>query len=99
MLTVIRNDEGQLEAACEWWTVNEKGQWFGGGKYIYVSHLEISKGVDSKILLEDLFAIMAWEEPQAISAYWIRRSKTGEKPREYSRERLFKRFSREVVVR
>ena len=99
MLTVIRDNQGHLLAACEWWTVNEEGRWFGGGKYIFVSHIEVSKGAYGLPLIRDVIALIAWEEPQAISAYWRRTRHTGEKKlREYPRARLLRMVAKEQEV-
>ena len=73
MLTVLKDAQGQIEAACDWWLVDEAGAWTPLGRYVYVHQLEVSTGFTaahmSRIIRE-----IASLAPGAIGAYWERRA-------------------------
>ena len=88
MLTTIRDNEGNIITACEWWCVDVNGIWNPRGKYIWVNQLEHSpKGGVREI--KDIIAEIAWTCPWAVGAYWERRDK-GNKLRAFTRKRLLK---------
>lgn len=97
MLTVIRDAEGHLEAACEWHLVNEQGMRVGDGRYVYVDDLHISAGQPRLSVIRSLIQRIAEEAPEAVGAYWERWQKYGEaKLHAFRRDQLVQR--EEVVA-
>ena len=95
MLTVLKDAQGQLQVACDWWLVDVDGRWEPRGTYVYVNQLEASAGTNIRCLLPYLISEIASLAPWAVGAYWERRDKTGQQLHAYSRQRLVRE---EVVV-
>lgn len=97
MLTTLRDNEGNIQAACEWWCVDENGTWTPKGPYVWVNQLEHSPGVDGEYLIKEIVAQVAWLAPWAKGAYWERRDKKDGRIHGFTRARLT-RLLKEVRV-
>jgi hypothetical protein len=92
MLTVIRDDLGQLLAACEWVPTDDLGKPTNpseGGRWVWVNQLELSTGVRRSII-HQLIDVIAAQFPGAIGAFWHRRDKTHRKIHWYARPKLLR---------
>ena len=90
MLTVVRDAQGQLLVACEWWLVNDLGQQdWGAGRYVWVEQMELTPGM-GRAALAGLIARIAALVPQAVGAYWVRRETTDQRLHAYRRNQLVK---------
>ena len=89
MLTVIRDTQGQIIAACEWVPCDAYGQPSNTYTHVWVNHLEVSRGAGRQAI-RDVIAQIAAEAPLAKAGYWERRSKTNCGLREWTRQQLFK---------
>ena len=98
MLTVLRDREGRLEAACEWTPVDQHGTPSNTGRWVWVNQVELSQGVQSRMVWRDLIAIIALLAPSCIGAYWHRRDKTGRSLHPYTRTQLLTYVQKEVRV-
>ena len=88
MLTTLRDAEGRLIAACEWWLVDSAGvrSYGPAAQYVWVNQLELN-GQDVASVRHMIHAIAA-EAPYAKGAYWERREKTGTKLHAFRRDQL-----------
>ena len=98
MLATIRDERGHLQAACDWWCVNIRGEWDALGSWVYVNQLELSPGVNSarmiRLIIQDIASLVPW----VVGAYWERADKTQEKLHSYSLSRLSQQVEKEVRV-
>ena len=91
MLTVIRDELGFIQAACDWWPVDDNGNWNPYGRYIWVEQLEVNSLLDGRKVIQKIIHDIGTRAPWAIAAYWIRRDSTADKQHAYGRSRLMKR--------
>ena len=98
MIFVHRDAQDRIAAVCEWWLVNEHGQWTPDGRYVFVNQLEITPGYDSRTLLRLCIDDIARQAPQAVGAYWERRDRLRTGIRGYRRTQLVKGGMRDVAV-
>ena len=73
MLTVIRNDNGEIIVACEWRKVNPQGQYDKDGKLIWINNVEVSKQYQNNGILYKLIKKITDEMPEIEYAYFKRR--------------------------
>ena len=73
MLTVIRNDKGDILGACEWRIVNQHGLDDKDGLYVYISNIEISKSAQHNGVIKKFILPMALKAPNAIWMYFKRK--------------------------
>ena len=90
MLTIIRNDAGQIEACCEWWLRDDDGHWNPSGKYVWVNQLECATQTEARWYIRALIARIAHAAPWAVGAYWERRDKPEMPMRAFRRDQLVK---------
>ena len=98
MLTVIRDEQGHLQAACELTPVNEQGHPTNpqdGAQWLWVHQLELSHGVESRRILRELIAIISLQAPWALGAYWHRTDRTGTRQHLYTRTQLLTMVGKE----
>lgn len=87
MLTVIRDELGQLLAACEWVPASDDGTPANDGHWVWVNQLEMSAEA-GRYVLRQVMTQIAEQMPTARGAYWYRRKKTGAKIHWYLRSQL-----------
>lgn len=90
MLTVVRDNQGRIEAACEWTPVNAAGQPANDGHWVWINQLEISAGVRGTTAIRELIHLIAFQAPAVVGAYWERRDKRNATIRVFPREQLLK---------
>lgn len=88
MLTVIRDQAGRLEAACEWVRVDAHGTWTLYGRYIFIAQCELSPGVNPHRVRRHLVQEIGRLVPEAIAVYWVRRDKPRLHPHVFQRTQL-----------
>ena len=99
MLLTFRDSSNNIEAVCEWWLVDEYGEWTPLGEYVWVNQIECSKGVNLKKVFRDIIAEIAWAAPRAKGAYWERRDKKNDYLYSFTREALLNfKLKEEVVI-
>jgi len=94
-MTIIRDSHGQITAACEWLPVNAMGLPDNDGTHIWVEQLEVSRGAGRQAI-RDVICQIAMQMPQAVAAYWTRRSRPNATVREWTRAHLFREVVEEV---
>ena len=98
MLTVIRDEQGHLQAACEWTPVDQAGTPSNTGTWVWVNQVELSQGLSSRMVWRDLIAVIALMAPACVGAYWHRRDKTNRWVHHYTRTQLLHMVQKEVMV-
>lgn len=77
MLTVVRDKQGSLAAACDWWLVDEQGNWNPHGVYVYLNRLESNPEINlhrvRRVLVRDIGSLA----PHAVGVYWEPRVRPG----------------------
>ena len=97
MLLVHRDARDYLEAVCEWWLVDSKGQYNVRGAYVFVNQLDCSPGVNGRKHIQQFIQEIALTAPWALGAYWRRSDKPYGMYRGYRRSQLC-RQRQEVMV-
>ena len=77
MLTVLRAPDGTLQAACDWWLVDEQGFWNPYGIYVYLNRLESNPGINLHTVRCFLVKEISELVPQAVGVYWEPRVRSG----------------------
>lgn len=90
MLTVLRDTEHQIEAAMDWYLVNDQGRFDVEGRWVWVEQIETNDGQLQKDLMRRFVQQIATVVPLAVGAYWIRHDSTGMKSHNYLRARLLR---------
>mgnify|MGYP001567820041 CR=1 FL=1 len=98
MLTVLKGEAGQLQAACDWWLVDALGHWHPLGQYVYLNQLEVSPGVNLHRVRRHLVQEIGRLAPYATGVYWERRDSFNTKLRSFRREQLQQLTQEEVRV-
>ncbi len=90
MLITLRDNDGFITAACEWWCVDEDGKWDPAGTYVFVNQLEHSPDAEGFSCIQDIIAEIAWTAPWAKAAYWERRGKEDKRLHAFTRQQLLR---------
>ena len=98
MLCVLRDSQGRLVAACDWWLVDALGRWHPLGQYVYLDQLEVSQGVNLHRVRHYLVEEIGRLAPYAIGVYWERRDSFNPKLRSFRRDQLQQLKQEEVSV-
>ena len=88
MLTVLRDEQGRLQAACDWWLVDTVGRWTPDGQYVFLHQLEINPGVNLHTVRKSLVAQISLHEPQALGVFWKREHDVFPRVNAFRREQL-----------
>ena len=72
MLTVLRDAQGQLSAACDWWLVDAVGHWTPDGRYVFLHQLEMTPGVNVHTVRKQLVGMISLAVPGALGVFWHR---------------------------
>ena len=90
MLTIIRDADGRLQAACEWTPCRDDGTADAQGRWVFVHQLEITVGLRRHAIIRQIIEDIACLMPKAIGAYWQRHDRTHYRIHWYSRKRLLR---------
>ena len=88
MLTVLRDDAGHLQAACEWWLIDEAGHWTPEGHYVFLHQLDINPGVNLHTVRKSLVKQIGSQVPQALGVFWKREHDLFPRVHAFRREQL-----------
>ena len=91
MLYVLRNATDQIEAAIDYYLVDDLGRVTldGSGRWVWVQQLEVSAGANGRRCIRAFIQAIARAIPHAQGAYWIRQDK-GHRVVQFSRTQLVK---------
>jgi len=91
MLYVLRNATDQIEAAIDYYLVDDHGQVTldGSGRWVWVQQLDVSAGASGRRCMRAFIQAIAKAIPHAQGAYWIRHDK-GNRCYQFSRTQLVK---------
>ena len=89
MLTVVRDDYGMLQAACDWWPVDAQGRWEPKGTTIWVNQLEVNQPGDTRRMIRQITEEIVRLTPWATGAYWERRDRGG-RLKQFSKRQLYR---------
>ena len=98
MLTVVRDDQRRLVAACDWWLVNDNGAWTPMGSFVYINHFESNRGVNLHRVRRHLVNEIALLVPWATGVYWERSGRVHKRLHAFRREQLYPLRMKEVMV-
>ena len=98
MLTGIRDAVGHLQAACDWWLVDELGWWHPLGRYVFLNQLEVSPGVSLHRVRRHLVEEIGRLAPYAVGVYWERRDSLNPRMHSFKRDQLQQLKGEEVRV-
>ena len=87
-MTVMRDEAGTLQAACDWWLVTEGGQWSPYGHYVFLNQLDVTPGVNLHTVRQHLVREISRLAPYAVGVYWERREKPARRLHAFRREQL-----------
>ena len=91
MLEIIRNGQGEILGACEFYVVDSKGNYDSKGEYCWINEVEVSKSQEHKGLLKEFIRLVIAKVPNCKWGYfWRKRKYESRPPRIYSRERWLK---------
>lgn len=96
MMHVLRDTQGRLLAAMEYWTVNERGERDPRGRYIWVEQLELSSLPDGHAVIRRMIQEVAEQVPWFIGAYWKREDTTEQRLHGAPRHALLRHAREEV---
>ena len=88
MLCVLKSETGQLQAACEWWLVDDQGRWTPEGRYVFLHHLERNPGVSLHTVRKHLVRAISLAVPGALGVFWHRQHDAFPRPHAFRREDL-----------
>ena len=97
MLTILRDADNRIEAACDWWLVDEHGWWEPKGRYVFINQIEVNTGVNLHRLRRYLVRRIGSMAPDAIGVYWERRDKCDAHLHAFKRTQLAQ-LKEEVMV-
>lgn len=97
MLEILRDDDGHIQAACEWWLVDTQGHWTPEGQYVFLHQLEITPGVNLHTVRGWLVEQIGLHQPQALGVFWHRDHDAFPRPHAFRRSQL-QQLQKEVGV-
>lgn len=87
MLTVIRNDFGDICAACDWTVVNQDGSRNPNGKFLWIGDLEVSRETQGGNMIKRV--ILDIDSRNASAEYcYFRRNKYNDRMRLIRRDKF-----------
>lgn len=91
MLEILRTDDGQIKAVCEYYIVDSKGNFDGKGKYIWIEECEVSQAYRGNGNLKTFIKLITDKHPEFEYGYfWRQRKYPGRPPRIYSKRQWLK---------
>ena len=88
MLTVLRDGEGRLQAACEWWTVDDHGWWEPKGRHVFLNQIEINTGLNMHRFRRYLVDEIGRLAPDATGVFWNREDNVVQRTHGFKRSQL-----------
>ena len=88
MLWVLRGEGGNIQAVCEWWLVDERGQWTPEGRYVFLHQLEITPGVNLHMVRKSFVEQISLAVPGALGVFWHREHDAFPRPHCFRRGQL-----------
>ena len=91
MIEVIRDEDGNIKAVCEWLLLNEQGLISEQGVYLLICELEINPGSRGNGVLRKIIKNIYVKCPEFKTCAFVRETKyPGRSPRVYTRSRWAK---------
>ena len=77
MLEIIRDPQGEIKAVCEYYSVNQHGEWKAPplGDHCWINEVEVSKSERNNGCLKRFVEIITDKNPQFKFGYFWRRNK------------------------
>ena len=94
MLEIIKDNLGNIKAVCEFYSVNEKGEWDKSGIYCWINEVFVSKSYQNNGCLRKFVEMITSKYPQFQFGYFWRRKKYGNRIRIYHKFRWLKLIRR-----
>lgn len=92
MIEVLHTDTGDIKAVCEWWMVNEKGEFDPYGYVVWVAELEVSKSFRHNGCISEIIKRITDKVPYARQGYFWRKGKYPDRPQHtYNRRQWLNR--------
>ena len=96
MLEIIKDEQGNIKAVCEWWKVNPDGSFNEQGDIVWVAEVEINPSARNNGILKSFIKIITDKEPNAKAGYfWRQRKYLHRKPKLYTRQQWLKLLTKE----
>ena len=93
MQEVLRDSHGEILGCCEFYAVNDKGEYDSKGIYCWINEVEISKSAEHKGLLGQFILIITSKYKQFKFGYfWRLRKYKSRPPHIYTREQWLRRI-------
>ena len=89
MLEIIRDNDKNIIACCEWYLVDINGKMDDKGNYVWINEVEINPSQRGNGLLKKFIKIITDKAPQSEYGYFQRR-KYKDRVRMYSRKKWLK---------
>ena len=96
MIEILRTNDGTIKAVCEYYIVDENGNFNRNGKFAWINEAEIAPQFRGNGILKTFAQIIIDKNPQAEFGYFWRLRKYPEriKPRIYHKVRWLKLLGR-----
>ena len=87
MLELIKDDQGNIHAVCEYYVVDKDGHMKDDGEYIWISEVEVAPQYRNNGCLRKFVKIICEKYPNAKAGYFHRLKKyPNRRPRIYTRK-------------
>jgi hypothetical protein len=90
MITTLKDNDGKVEAYCEWRLVGQSGYECPNGKYVYVHDLWVHESVRHQHLVNEIINDIMTLVPQAEYCYFQRKD-YNERVRLFTRSQMERR--------
>jgi hypothetical protein len=91
MIEILHTDKGEIKAVCEYYIVDEKGNFDSKGEFVWINEVEISPSFRGNGILKTFAKNIMEREPQAKFGYFWRQYKyPNRRPRIYHRVQWLK---------
>lgn len=75
MLEILRTDDGSIKGVCEYYVVDEAGNFQANGEFVWVAELEIAPQFRHEGLIKEFIKRIIDKVPQAKFGYFWRQKK------------------------
>jgi hypothetical protein len=91
VIEILRTDDGTIKAVCEYYIVDNNGNFAPKGEYAWINECEIAPQFRGNGILKNFAKIIMEKNPQARFGYFWRQRKYPERtPRIYHKSRWLK---------
>ena len=91
MLEILRDEQKNIKAVCEWSLVDEAGHFSQKGEFVWISEVEIAPQYRNNGILKEFVKIVIQRCPEAKFGYFWRQKKyPGRRPKIYHKARWLK---------